>query len=233
MPSGYAPLYYASQILPNGKLLVEGGEYNGSGTEVWTNQGAIYDPLKDTWTPVNPPTTSDSPPVTWCEVGDAQSVMLPTASGGAWSGGQFMVAHPFADGLAGCNNSSQDAALYNADGTWTGIAGTGKLDRNDEEGWTLLPNDKVLTVDIENGWAGTGFSSCLTNGCTSELFDPKSNTWSPTTGTIPVDLPNYTGPSGPSEEMGPVVMRPNGTAFAVLDRKAPGCAAGDCPGERP
>ena len=28
MPSGYAPLYFGSAVLPNGQLLVEGGEYN-------------------------------------------------------------------------------------------------------------------------------------------------------------------------------------------------------------
>ena len=28
MPSDYAPLYFASQVLPDGRVLVEGGEYN-------------------------------------------------------------------------------------------------------------------------------------------------------------------------------------------------------------
>ncbi len=202
MPSGYSPLYYSSQILPTGQLLVEGGEYNGSGTEVWTNQGAIYSPASNSWTSVSPP----SP---WNNIGDAQSVMLPTATGSTWTGGTFMMAHPFADGSG---NTGRDSALYNSNGTWTTIAGTGKLDRNDEEGWTLLPNDRVLTVDIEHNWDGTPGHTC--SPCTSELFNPLTNTWS-ATGNVPVDLPSYVGPSGPSEEMGPVVARPDGTAFAV------------------
>lgn len=40
LPSGYAPLYFASAVLPDGRVLIEGGEYNGS-SQVWTNQGAI------------------------------------------------------------------------------------------------------------------------------------------------------------------------------------------------
>ena len=203
MPSGYQPPYYSSQILPNGQLLVEGGEYNGSGTEVWTKQGAIYNPVSNSWAPVSPPST-------WNNIGDAQSVMLPTATGSTWTSGTFMMAHPFADGSG---NTGKDAALYNnSNGTWTTIPGTGKLDRNDEEGWTLLPTNRVLTIDIEHNWDGVSGHTC--SPCTSELFNPLTNTWS-ATGNIPVDLPSYVGPNGPSEEMGPVVVQPSGTAFAV------------------
>ena len=42
---------------------------------------------------------------------------------------------------------TKQAALLNArDLTWQPTGG-GKFDPNDEEGWTLLPNKKVLTVD--------------------------------------------------------------------------------------
>ena len=203
MPSGYQPEYYASQILPTGQLLVDGGEYNGSNTEVWTTLGAIYNPITNTWASVSPPTG-------WLNTGDAQSEMLPTASGGVWTSGIFMLAHPFADGSSG--STGMDDALFNTNGTWTKIPGTGKLDPNDEEGWTLLPNDRVLTVDIEHNWNGSDGGTC--SPCTSELFNPLNDTWS-ATGNVPVDLPSYVGPSGPSEEMGPVVMRPNGLAFAI------------------
>lgn len=196
-PAGYAPLYYASQVLPTGKLIIEGGEYNGSNSEVWTTLGAIYNPTTNSWASVSPPST-------WRNMGDAQSVMLPTRTSG-----KMLLAHPFADGSG---NTGRDGAILNGNLSWTNIPGTGKLDRNDEEGWTLLPNNKVLTVDIENNWNGSSGSTC--SPCTSELFNRSTNTWS-ATGTVPVDLPSYVGPSGPSEEMGPVVMRPNGTAFAI------------------
>jgi hypothetical protein len=76
LPSGYAPLYFGSAVLPDGRVVVEGGEYNcasGSCNAVWTNQGAIYDPLKNTWTPVQPPKG-------WTTIGDAQSVILPNGT---------------------------------------------------------------------------------------------------------------------------------------------------------
>ena len=54
LPAGYEPLYFASAVLPDGRVIVEGGEYN-SCVPVWSNLGAIYDPLADSWTPVDRP----------------------------------------------------------------------------------------------------------------------------------------------------------------------------------
>src|SRR5579862_8104467 len=45
MPAGYTPEYFASAVLPDGRVVAIGGEYNGTRTEVWTNLGAIYNPL--------------------------------------------------------------------------------------------------------------------------------------------------------------------------------------------
>ena len=28
LPDGYSPLYYASAVLPDGRVIIEGGEYN-------------------------------------------------------------------------------------------------------------------------------------------------------------------------------------------------------------
>jgi len=53
-PVGYSPLYHSSAVLPDGRFIIEGGEYNFL-QPVWTNLGAIYDPLTDTWASVNPP----------------------------------------------------------------------------------------------------------------------------------------------------------------------------------
>ena len=44
MPAGYTPLYFASAILPDGRMIVEGGEYIGENA-VWSNEGAIYNPV--------------------------------------------------------------------------------------------------------------------------------------------------------------------------------------------
>jgi hypothetical protein len=94
--------------------------------------------------------------------------------------------------LGNCCDFSQ-ALLDATNLTWT-IIGAGKADPNDEEGWTLLPNGKVLTVDI-------------TSPRGSELFNPATQTWS-SAGTIPVSLVNLC-------ETGPAVLRPDGTVLAL------------------
>lgn len=124
MPSNYAPLYFASAVLPDGKLIVNGGEYNGTscaGTE--TNLGAIYDPVANAWTAVSAPSG-------WSRIGDGQSAVL--------ANGTYM--------LGNCCTSVQ-ALLDEASLTWTQI-GTGKNDVNSEEGWTLLRNGNVLDADV-------------------------------------------------------------------------------------
>ncbi|WP_457831683.1 hypothetical protein, partial [Staphylococcus aureus] len=54
LPTGYAPLYFGSAVLPDGRFIINGGEYNGAQGQVETTLGAIYDPLADTWTNVSP-----------------------------------------------------------------------------------------------------------------------------------------------------------------------------------
>src|ERR1700674_1586039 len=63
----YVPLYFASAVLPDGRVIIEGGEFN-KGVEDWTNKGAIYNPVTNIWTEVKPPEG-------WTQIGDAQSVV--------------------------------------------------------------------------------------------------------------------------------------------------------------
>ncbi len=144
MPSGYGPLYYGSAVLPNGQLIINGGEYNGGGG-VWTTKGALYDPPSNKWVSVTPPTG-------WTTIGDAQSVVLPD--------GTYM--------LANCCNKDE-ATLDLATMKWT-TTGTGKNDINDEEGWTLLPSGQVLTVDA-NDTADDKYTEIMTNGTWAKLGD--------------------------------------------------------------
>jgi hypothetical protein len=53
--SPVARLYFASQILPDGRFVEVGGEYSGPGLlPNWSNTGEIYDPVANTWTPITP-----------------------------------------------------------------------------------------------------------------------------------------------------------------------------------
>ena len=180
MPAGYSPTYYASAILPDGRVLVEGGEYIGTGsTAVESNRGAIYDPVANSWTPVNPPSG-------WPQIGDAVATVL--------ANGKFMMGEL----------STTRTVLFNPSTLGWQAVGTGKADINSEEGWSLLPNGQVLTVDA---W----------NGRNSEVFTPSTAAWT-SAGTLPSTLvssgPDCNG-DFPSVELGPQVLRPNGTVFAT------------------
>src|SRR5260221_5836592 len=68
MQSTYAPLYFASVVLRDGRVLFEGGESNFL-SPVETNLGSIYDPAANTWTAVNPPSG-------WSTIGDSPAIVL-------------------------------------------------------------------------------------------------------------------------------------------------------------
>ena len=121
MPAGYTPLYFAVQVLVDGRLIVNGGEYNAC-AEAWTNLGAIYDPATNTWASVATPFTSST-------IGDAQSTVLINKN--------YM--------LADCC-TTQQAILNPSTMTWT-ATGSGKFDVNDEEAWSLLPSGNLITGD--------------------------------------------------------------------------------------
>jgi len=147
MPSNYQPLYFASQVLSDGRLIVNGGEYNAC-QNVHTTLGALYDPVQDKWTAVSPPSG-------WSTIGDAQSSVLPD--------GTYMLA----------NCCTKDAALASINGnnvTWNILLGTatGKADSYNEEGWTALPDGTMLTVDA-NRDLGTQNDV--------EIFTPNNNKW--------------------------------------------------------
>jgi hypothetical protein len=170
MSSSYAPLYFASQVLPDGRVLVEGGEYNFLSQDE-TNLGAIYDPVTNNWTNVNPPSG-------WSEIGDSPAIVLPKEA--------FMLGQNF----------SQATAFFNAKTLGWTLKGSGKSDSFAEEGMESLPNGKVLLVDTQN----------TTN---SEIFNPKTNTWTSAGSTI-VNLSENA-----LEETGPALLRPDGTVFAM------------------
>ncbi|MGH2882972.1 MAG: hypothetical protein ACRDPA_09805, partial [Solirubrobacteraceae bacterium] len=143
MSPDYSPLYFASAILPDGRMIVEGGEYIGENA-VWSNQGAIYNPVTNSWASV-------APPHGWTNMGDAASDVL--------ADGTFMLQQPCNTCLTDPDLTVDDALLNAKNLTWKVIPATGKTDPNDEEGWTLEPNGQLLTLDA---W-GIG---------NTELFNP-------------------------------------------------------------
>jgi hypothetical protein len=218
MSSSYGPLYFASAVLPDGRVIVEGGEYNFLAFAE-TNKGAIYNPFTNTWTPVNPP-------VGWSQIGDAPGAVL--------ANGTFTMG----------NINSRSQVLFNAATlTWT-PTGTGKADNYSEEGFCILPSGELLLVDSANGtnselynpatgqWSSAGSTivrlpdaSSLEigphiqrpNGTSvafggtvhNSIFNFSTRTWTPTT-----DFPN-----GNDMADAPCALLPNGD---VLVATSPG-----------
>jgi hypothetical protein len=149
MPAGYTPLYFASAILPDGRMIVEGGEYIGENA-VWSNRGAIYNPVTNRWASV-------APPPGWTNIGDAASDVL--------ANGTFMLQQPCQTCLTDPDLTVDDALLNARTLKWRVIPGTGKNDPNDEEGWTLEPSGQLLTLDA---WVPLA----------TQLFNPRTKTWS-------------------------------------------------------
>lgn len=196
----YIPTAAAQAVLADGRVIIEGGEYSGM-LEYFTltNQGAIYDPVTNSWTSVPPPPFFIDlfpPRAVFAPnpIGDSASVVLPD--------GTFMLADKM---------SRQQALLNLKTLTWTQTGQTTKADMNDEEGWTLLPNGKVLTIDCytDYNFLPLQFPVYPANPTNSEIYDPKTGEWSSAGSTINT----LTDPV--LYETGPAVLRPDGTVFAV------------------
>jgi Kelch motif len=196
LPSGYDPLYFASAVLADGRLVIVGGEYD-SYNFVLTNKAAIYDPKKNTWTALGHPKG-------WGYIGDSPSVVLPD--------GKFMV---------GRKLDKRMAVLDPATLKWTEVGSAGKSDFNAEEGWTLMPDGSVLTFDVKRAPH-------------SEKYISSMGKWV-TAGSTIVDLHSpyeggcirYPGGCYPAPgEVGPGILRPDGTVFATGSGSNGGSGAG-------
>jgi hypothetical protein len=191
----YAPLYHSSAVLPDGRVIIMGGEYNNN-VPSWTNLGAIYDPVGNAWVAVSAPPGWGYEPNGTGVIGDAASVIL--------ADGTYLQS-------ACCLLPDGDATLDPASLTWanTGAPRLGNF-YQDEQGYMLLPSGMVLTIDI---WTDFDFNTQLSSGnpTNAELYNPRSGLWGPT-GRTPVSLvdPYECG----TFEIGPAVMRPDGKLIA-------------------
>jgi hypothetical protein len=191
---GYDPNAFASDVLADGRLVISGGEYNSPGNYdlQLVNLGAVYDPVKNTWTPLGHPNH-------WKWIGDSPSSVLPNKTL-----------------LLGDKLHKWDAYLNPKTLQWVTLSDrgihTGKADWNAEEGWTLLADGTVLTADVQDA-------------PNSEVYNPATNKWKSAGSTI-VDLHSPSPIKGcvqygpkpkdcylPPGEIGPAILRPDGTVF--------------------
>ncbi len=112
----WIPLYMASAVLPDGRVVAISGEYNLALSPGATNDsplGEIYDPVANTWTCLSNPSQGATTRIfgPWTNVGDAMSIVLPN--------GTFQLGDAFGNAVATLNSSTNPP-------TWTVINPTGK-----------------------------------------------------------------------------------------------------------
>ena len=207
-PAGYAPYAGSQAVLADGRVLFVGGEYNQNQYNEFapsglTNMSAIYDPVADRWTMIAPP-----PGVAY--IGDSPSAVLPD--------GSF---------IFGAKLGRDMWRLDPVSLTWTSVPAAGKADDFAEEGWTLLPDGELFTIDVGDPphaehydpaagqWYGDG-------GTPTVLTSPSDTPGGLTYGPAPVELVGGVsygpGPAGvyfPPGEIGPALLLPDGRVFAT------------------
>lgn len=181
-PAGYNPQNVNGAVLHSGNFIIVGGEQNTNAAgamEENSNQSYIYDVKSDSWSSVPPPLNGAG---LWAGIGATPFVAL--------ANGLVMVGEN-----GGSTSKGLSAMLYNeVNGTWT-LTGTNKLTNNQEGGYTLLQNDKVLNISTEGETPKT-----------AEIYDPTTGLWSKTS-----DMPAQLAKG----EIGPAVTLPNGKVLAM------------------
>ena len=195
-PSGYIPDAFASAVLADGRVVVIGGEYNNNKFAL-SNQGYVYNPVANTWTALAPPPSTGTPNHWQC-IGDAPATVL--------ADGRFLLGSKLYQDVAVLDPSTM---------TWSQVSTTGKTDSfNSEEGWTLLPDGSFFTLDVANAPASERF---LLTGSAAGVWASSGNTLqdlhTPTTSS-PITAPGCPTYFPPGE-IGPTLLRPDGTVFAV------------------
>ncbi len=230
----YAPFDPVTAVLIDGRVAVIGAEDNFS-FPFYDSVGAIYDPGADTWTQVLPPDfgdtcAQDGTPnggTYWCSIGEGPSGVL--------NDGSLLVSN------SGSGGGKLEALLpppYTGRRVHWIQTGSGKADINSEQGFTLLPSlDPQLSIGVTadtyhgfgpygtlptpicagvpTGSAGWHSSEIYYNGQIGATVFP--GVWS-CLGDTQVELwaGDDSGPPGTRlsyDEMGPSVLRPDGTVF--------------------
>ncbi len=198
LPPNYIPYATSGGVLPDGRVLLIGGEYllgsNNMLNFAFTNKMAIYDPQADKWTMVAPPFGPD-----WDFIGDSPWTLLPN--------GHLLLGSKFNKAMAEFDPTTL---------TWTHVSSHAKDDRFAEEGLTLLPDGNVLTVNM------TDFPLSQVYIPNS---NPSNSTWVDA-GPTPARLPATDSNSAqnilydnnmrvyhPPGEIGPAILRPDGMVF--------------------
>lgn len=205
-PAGYSPWATNETILPDGRVLFVGGEYNHDEYQIpfkpsaLTNMSATYDPATDQWAMIPAPAGLDY-------IGDVATVALPD--------GRVVIGDKLFKRMWAFDPTANQ---------WNAVNFTG-YPANDfaEMGFTLLPNGAVLTVDVRNSPASYHFvpstGTWVTDGSTPVNLaeaSPQAIPYGPAPQQTVGGIGYGPGPSGTYNapgEIGPSILRPDRTVF--------------------
>jgi hypothetical protein len=186
-----ARLYFPSQVLPDGRFWLAGGEYSGPGLLAnWSSTGEIYDPIANTWTSIAPYPNQPGCP------------FLPYVSGNLTIGSpQIKGIYPYASGLqvgwlvsgagipAGASIVSIDSATQitiSANATATRTASQVNFNHSyrltaclGDEPSILLPGGNLLVGDLINP--------------STYIYNPSTNSWAPSGSKLYADQSDEEG----------------------------------------
>ena len=165
-----------------------GGEYDGN---IGFGNTVVDQNAGSIYDPATDKWTSQPGPSSWTTIGDAMGIVL--------ANGTYM--------QSDCC-SGKAAFLNPATLTWTSSTGVQIDNYNDEEGWVLLQDGTVLNVDL-----------FATNPLQTSRYNPATDQWT-SAGFTPAALGDnivHTNGIARSYELGPGLLRPDGTVFWIGD----------------
>jgi hypothetical protein len=182
---GLGRLYFASHVLPDGRVWVLGGEYTGNScTGNIPNTGEIYDPVANSWSPI-----AHHPDANF---GDDPSMLVST--------GKILAGSIF----------SRNTYLYDIlTNTWSGAMPKVYNDRSDEETWVMLPGNRMLTYDLFQSINTNGSYAEVFNAATGTW-----SSVSPSDGTATGTIPQLSS-SALGFELGPALRLHDGRVLII------------------
>jgi hypothetical protein len=207
-PAGYAPWATNEAVLPDGRVLFVGGEYNQDQYDIpfkpsgLTDMSALYDPVFDKWTMIPAPAGENY-------IGEPAGVLLPD--------GRYI----FGDKLG-----NRMFAFDPATASWSALPFSGYSADFAEMGFALLPNGAVLTVSVRDAPKAWHFVP-QTGAWIADPDTPANLTEQSGGGGIgygprpAMTVGGVAYPAAPAGtyfapgEIGPQMLRPDGTVWVV------------------
>ncbi len=206
-PMSASRLRFASNVLPDGQLVVMGGEYSSSGR--FTSSAEVYNPASNTWTAADPfPAQESNPPYgNGFGGGPSPTELLPGPAGQAgYSDGQLLVGAFWGPDTWLFNPLAPAGSQWTQTGPKFSDTASNPLDQDNssEESDVLLPDGTVLAYDLVRSQNLSEF--------TADRYFPSTGLWedaSQQDGTAqPLNNTLY-----PNHENGPGLLLPDGTVF--------------------